>query len=144
MKILLLAAGGKGGSDFFQGHLDNHSQILQFPGHFLINKNFYKLLKKASRNNFKETAKFFTTVYLYFFNSKLNKYERHDKLGENKKINFIFLPMKCEILVWKNCFKHRKIKQLLSIPYYYLKRILIINKIIIKSNKLPYSIGAND
>ena len=30
MKILLLVAGGRAGSDFFQSLLDNHSQILQF------------------------------------------------------------------------------------------------------------------
>ena len=32
MKILLLEAGGRGGSDFFQALLDGHSQILNFPG----------------------------------------------------------------------------------------------------------------
>ena len=84
MKIVLLVAGGRGGSDFFQGLLDNHKQILQFPGHFLIDNNFYRLLKKAKDNKFKETAKLFLKVYPYFFNSKLNKIERHDKLGPNK------------------------------------------------------------
>ena len=84
MKFILLVPGGRGGSDFFHGLLDNHKQILQFPGHFLINDNFYKLLKKAKDSKFKETAKLFLKAYPYFFNSKLSKITGHDKLGPNK------------------------------------------------------------
>ena len=40
MKILLLVTGGRGGSDFFQGLLDGHSEILQFPG-YLYQHNLY-------------------------------------------------------------------------------------------------------
>ena len=43
MKVLLLVAGGRGGSDFFQSLLDNHSQILQFPG-LLNNENIFQIL----------------------------------------------------------------------------------------------------
>ena len=59
------------------------------------------------------------------------------------KIYFNFLPMKCELLVWKNTFKHKRIKHILSIPYFYLKRILLINKFVITNKHLPYSIGSN-
>ena len=38
MKILLLAAGGRAGSDFFHSLLDGHSQILQFPGYLKVYK----------------------------------------------------------------------------------------------------------
>ena len=31
MKVLVLVSGGRGGSDFFQGLLDNHNEILQIP-----------------------------------------------------------------------------------------------------------------
>ena len=30
MKVLLLVTGGRGGSDFFQGLLDGHQEIIQF------------------------------------------------------------------------------------------------------------------
>ena len=43
MKILLLVTGGRGGSDFFQGLLDSHSQILQFSG-VLIHENIFQIL----------------------------------------------------------------------------------------------------
>ena len=44
MKIILLVAGGRGGSDFFQGLLDGHSQVLTFPGYLRINKSFKEML----------------------------------------------------------------------------------------------------
>ena len=43
MKILLLVTGGRGGADFFQGLLNSHSQILQFPG-LLNNENIFQIL----------------------------------------------------------------------------------------------------
>jgi len=81
MKILLLVTDGRGGSDFFQSLLDEHSQIINF------------------------------------------------------------FPMKCELLVWKNTFAHKKWKHVLSIPFFYVKRILYINKFMVKNKNLPYSIG---
>ena len=36
--------------------------------------------------------------------------------------------MKCEILTWKNTFKHKKLKHILSIPFFYIKRLLFVNK----------------
>ena len=36
MKILLLVAGSRGGSEFFQSLLDGHSQILMAPGYILM------------------------------------------------------------------------------------------------------------
>ena len=50
-------------------------------------------------------------------------------------------PLKCEILTWKNSFKNRKFQHLLSIPYFYLMRILFINRFFCKYKDLPYSIG---
>ena len=45
MKVLVLVTGGRGGSDFFQGLLDGHKEILQIPGILRINKEFKNLLK---------------------------------------------------------------------------------------------------
>ena len=65
MKILLLVAGGRAGSDFFQSLLDNHSQILQFPG-ILKESNLKKIITSNSK---KKIAKDFINAYPHFFNS---------------------------------------------------------------------------
>jgi len=84
MQILLLVAGGRGGADFFQGLLDNHSQILQFPG-LLNNENIFQILNL--KNSYEISNKFINT-YPNFFNSKLSvqlsERERHDRLGPKK------------------------------------------------------------
>ena len=56
-----------------------------------------------------------------------------------KKIYFNFLPMKCEIMVWRNTIKHLfsygfRWKHLLSIPIFYSLRLLLINKFSIRIN----------
>ena len=84
MKILLLVAGGRAGSDFFQSLLDNHSQILQFPGVLLAN-NLEKIIN--SRSN-REIAINFVKKYPHFFDSKIQKLERWNKLGKNKNQSF--------------------------------------------------------
>ena len=82
MKVLLLAAGGRAGSDLFHSLLDEHSQILQFPGMLEINRNFLDLI---NLKNYHEIPVRFIKLYPLFFNSKLNKLERHDSLGKNRK-----------------------------------------------------------
>ena len=69
MKILLLIAGSRSGSDFFHSLLDGHSQILQFPGYLNINKNFYNII---NLNNPKEISQEFIVQYPHFFDSKIN------------------------------------------------------------------------
>ena len=44
MKVVLLVAGGRAGSDFFHSLLDEHSQILQFPGALKIDENLTRRL----------------------------------------------------------------------------------------------------
>ena len=80
MKILLLVTGGRGGSDFFQGLLDGHSQILQFPGLF-NNENIFNILTLKDPD---EIVDNFLHAYPHFFNSKLSIRERHDSLGPKK------------------------------------------------------------
>ncbi len=84
MKVLVLVAGGRAGSDLFHSLLDEHSQILQFPGILEINRNFLNLL---NLKNYYEIPLRFIKLYPYFFNSKPRKYydERHDSLGKNRK-----------------------------------------------------------
>jgi len=96
MKALVLVTGGRGGSDFFQGLLDSHEQILQIPGILRINNEFLEIFN--SRNNNEISEKFIKFVPL-IFDSRQNKLERHDKLGpkknqhyrvDKKKFNFYF------------------------------------------------------
>ena len=84
MKILLLVAGGRAGSDFFQSLLDNHTQILQFPGILKANN----LESIINTNSSRKVATNFIKAYPHFFNSKIEKYERWNSLGENKNKHF--------------------------------------------------------
>ena len=54
MKVILLVTGGRGGSDFFQGLLDNHSEILQFPGMLRPGKKFSEIFKTVDLKNIPE------------------------------------------------------------------------------------------
>ena len=82
MKTLLLVAGGRGGSDFFQGLLDNHTEILSFPLYLRINNTLINILNEKKPEII---AKKFIDYYPEFFNSKINKFERHDRLGKKNK-----------------------------------------------------------
>ena len=97
MKVIVLVTGGRGGSDFFQGLLDNHNEILQIPGILRINKKFLEIFN--SGNNAEISEKFIKFVPL-IFDSRINKLERHNKLGprrnqyykvSKKKFHFYFL-----------------------------------------------------
>ena len=65
------------------------------------------------------------------------------KLNFSNSANFYFnlLPLKSELLTWKNTLKHNRIKHVLSIPYFFLKRIIFINKFFLKYKYLPYALG---
>ena len=85
MKTLLLVAGGRGGSDFFQGLLDGHTQILSFPLYLKIDDNFIQILNEE---NPEKLAKQFINFVPEIFNSKINKFERHHRLGKNRNKHF--------------------------------------------------------
>jgi len=80
MKILLLAAGGRAGADFFHSLLDDHSQILQFPGYLRVNK----LASIFNYDSSDKIAKAFIKSYPEFFDSRYEKFERWHRLGPNK------------------------------------------------------------
>ncbi len=85
MKLILLTAGGRAGSDFFHSLLDGHPEILQFPGYLRVDNNLKLILKTE---NLKKKAELFIKFYPEFFNSKVNKFERWNKLGEKKSGHF--------------------------------------------------------
>lgn len=84
MKLLLLTAGGRSGSDFFQSLTDDHPQILQFPG-VLVADNLEKIINNKSS---KTIAINFIKNYSSFFDSRKGKFERWHKLGKNKNSFF--------------------------------------------------------
>ena len=58
MKVLVLVAGGRAGSDLFHSLLDEHSQILQFPGLFM-QENIFQILDL--KNTYEISNKFINT-----------------------------------------------------------------------------------
>ena len=88
MKTLLLVAGGRGGSDFFQGLLDGHTQILSFPLYLKIDDNFIQMLNEE---NPEKLAKKFINFVPEIFNSKINKFERHHRLGKKRNKHSLFI-----------------------------------------------------
>ena len=85
MKILVLVACGRGGQDLFQSLLDNHLQILQFPGPIWFDKNFESIFNEK---NTETIIDLFCKQYPHFFDSRLNIMERHNQLGKNRKLFF--------------------------------------------------------
>lgn len=97
-----------------------------------INKEYFY---KRDLSFFQFTASHIIQKYKYNF------------IFEKKRIYFNILPMKCELLIWKNTIKHLftqgvRWKHLLSIPIFYILRIVLLNKIVInsKKNNLPKTI----
>ena len=99
-----------------------------------VNKNF-----NATYNEkifYKRDIKFIEYVlsdYIKFYGYKFTE--------KATKINYNLLPMKSEILTWKNTIRHKKIKHVFSIPFYYIKRLLFVNKFSQKNLKMPHSFG---
>ena len=54
--------------------------------------------------------------------------------------NIKYTPFKFKLATWKNSFQNKKIKHLISIPYFFLIRVLFINKYFCSFKNLPYSI----
>ena len=90
MKIAILLAGSRAGSDFFASLLDGHSQICQFPGDFVYDQK----LKKIFNLDPNLIPDEFIKLFPHFFNSRLNKRERHDKLGKNKNEFYVVDELK--------------------------------------------------
>ncbi|OUV61089.1 MAG: hypothetical protein CBC82_07040 [Cellvibrionales bacterium TMED122] len=79
--VVILACMSRAGIDFFQSLLDGHSEISQLPGSFYADEFLKKIKNKTDAKNIAET---FVSMHEHFFDSRLNKLERHDYLGDNK------------------------------------------------------------
>ena len=84
MRLIILLTGGRSGSDLLQSLFDGHKEILQFPGTIIFDD---KLLRIFDYKSPEKIPSNFIKINKKFFDSRLNKFERHDKLGK-KKIDF--------------------------------------------------------
>ena len=84
----------------------------------------------------------FTRSDLYFINSLMEKQLKkyNYEMVVSKKQFFHFMPLKCELIIWKNIINKKQIKNVLLIPYFYLKRVLFFNNFYFKKVELPKSI----
>ena len=85
MNTALILQGGRSGSDLLQSLFDSHPEILQFPGILRFDQKFLKIFNIKSTE---QIALYFIKVNPQFFDSRLNKIERHNKLGQDKKSYF--------------------------------------------------------
>jgi hypothetical protein len=81
MKLVLLFTGGRSGSDLLQSLLDGHKEVAQFPGVFHFKEELIKIFELKDPRNI---AKKFISLNQFYFDSRLNKIERHHKLGKQK------------------------------------------------------------
>ena len=134
MKVLLLVAGGRAGSDLFHSLLDEHSQILQFPGMLAINRNFLDLI---NLKNYHEIPVRFTKLYPLFFNSKLDKMDRHNSLGKNRKK---FYKVNANVFVknFLRLIRKRKILRKFDIVKYLHYAYFLTRKKEIKNKKIIF------
>ena len=135
MKIIFLVAGGRGGSDYFQGLLDDHSEIMQFPGVLYLEESFFKMFD-LNDDKIKEIPKIFVKSHPHFFDSRRLKKERHDKLGKNKNQFYTVDKIKFEKNYLRLINKINKIKKVdlfkcLYLSYYLSRGKNIKNKKII-------------
>jgi hypothetical protein len=98
-------------------------------GDRLSNKNL-----KGVNKNFKDKydpKKFFIKDIAYLENSLNFYYTKYKfkRIVKEKNVNFIskYLPLKIELIVWKNLFLNLNFFQIALIPYYMVKRIQILN-----------------
>jgi len=78
----------------------------------------------------------------YYLRPFMKKY-RFDSFSNNLKKNKLikFLPLRSEIIIWKNMLLDLKIWQIIMIPYYWTQRIKLMNKNIFKDLNFPNQIG---
>ena len=81
MKTIIIFPYGRSGSDLLQSLFDNHEEISQFPGIFFWPKFFKKIQFEMS---LQKIADSFIRDHKFSFDSRLNRIERHEQLGERK------------------------------------------------------------
>ena len=105
-------------------------------GDKLSNKNL-KGVNKKFKDNY-DPKNFFIKDIAYLENS-MNFYHtkyKFKRMTIKKDVNFIYkyLPLKIELIVWKNIFYNFNFFQIALIPYYMLKRIQILKSKFKKTN----------
>lgn len=108
-----------------------------------ISSNDKSGINKKHKVNF--DVKYFTKYDLAFFQNKykfkLKNYCYEVISGQSHNLHLS--PLKCEYLTWKNTFKNRRFKHIISIPYFYFKRLILFTFFYNKNTNLPVSIGLN-
>ena len=81
---------GRTGSDYLQGLLENHPQILTFNGHFTIYEEFFEQARSIHYGDFSsiDIADEFIGLFLYKLVSKYDIQEGKDRLGEEGNKSF--------------------------------------------------------
>ena len=111
LKIILLVATGRSGSDFFQSLLDGHPQIIQFTGIWYFH-NWWE--KAVCKNNMNDLINEFIwhngeeINHISKFNSEYNNIERWNELGDNKNESF-YLDTNIFYNHMKNILQNRKL-----------------------------------
>ena len=76
MKIVLIVSGARSGNEFFLSLLDNHSQIMQFPGALRCNDNLLNILSNNSdKISIIEVGKkpLYSDIFRYILNNLKDK-----------------------------------------------------------------------
>ena len=81
---------GRTGSDYLQGLLEDHPQILTFNGHFAIYQEFFEQARTTndSFTSASDVADEFIGLFLYKLVSKYDVQEGKDRLGEGRNESF--------------------------------------------------------
>ena len=120
MKFIIILAGGRSGSDFLQSLFDGHSQVMQFPGVFKFTKLFAKILDEKNPD---KISHMFCDLYPHFFDSRLQKMERHNMLGKNKN-SFYYVNkhiFKKNFIYYYNHSRKKKIDILIALHKAYTR-----------------------
>ena len=82
---------GRTGSDYLQGLLEDHPQILTFNGHFAIYQEFFEQARTIndSFTSASDVADEFIGLFLYKLVSKYDIQEGKDRLGEGRNESFV-------------------------------------------------------
>ena len=88
-------------------------------------------LNKKFKNFFSKNIYFSKDIF--FLEKKLKKilpYFGYNFREKKKIFDFcmILLPLKCELIVWMNLIKLLQLKEIVKIPFFYLRRILLFTK----------------
>ena len=106
-----------------------------------VGKRFLNGINKNFKNNFDHNDYFKKDVCLLeeCLKDQISYYNYPFRSKSKTKFNIFFTPLKFELLIWKKSLLKLRLKYILSIPKFWLYRIISMKK---NSNlKLPRSLG---